>query len=483
MHCFPKPFYVKEYGKEFFFGKNMVLTIADKFSDKTQLTLFRELFRNFTAGKGRLKIHTVPSNIAVAILSPREEGLTEADCGEYDYKLLIEKDRAVLAFSDNNSLAHAFSTMLSLIEARCTRKNEEQFTLPVSDIFDKPRMAFRAVHYCVFPETDYSLLRKYIRLAGFAKYTHIVLEFWGMFRYTCEKAMYRKQAFSFKQVRILAEEANALGAQIIPMLNHLGHAAQNRAIYGKHCALDQNPALAPLFESDGWTWNILNPDTQALLKKMRAELIEACGKGSFFHIGCDEAFTYGSSRLFDGKDKYEILCKYLNDVSDELKACGRRAIMWGDQLLYNDALPRPDNILYAESPESAEYHLNHLTKDILIADWQYYAKDNPMWSAKTFAENGFDVVLAPFDCAHGTEACVNNVLDCGYFGMMQTTWHLLSRQMILVLESGDFMWQGVGRHNKMDREFIGFESASYLRRLLPQKAYAKAGVSREEIER
>ena len=67
--------------------------------------------------------------------------------------------------------------------------------------------------------------------------------------------------------------------------------------------------------------------------------------------------------------------------------------------------------------------------------------------------------------------------------MMQTTWHLLSRQMILVLESGDFMWQGVGRHNKMDREFIGFESASYLRRLLPQKAYAKAGVSREEIER
>lgn len=137
--------------------------------------------------------------------------------------------------------------MLSLIEARCTRKNEEQFTLPVSDIFDKPRMAFRAVHYCVFPETDYSLLRKYIRLAGFAKYTHIVLEFWGMFRYTCEKAMYRKQAFSFKQVRILAEEANALGAQIIPMLNHLGHAAQNRAIYGKHCALDQNPALGASF--------------------------------------------------------------------------------------------------------------------------------------------------------------------------------------------------------------------------------------------
>ena len=68
MHCFPKPFYVKEYGKEFFFGKDMVLTVADKFSDKTQLSLFRELFRNFTAGKGKLKIHTVKISMRSCVI-------------------------------------------------------------------------------------------------------------------------------------------------------------------------------------------------------------------------------------------------------------------------------------------------------------------------------------------------------------------------------------------------------------------------------
>ena len=39
--------------------------------------------------------------------------------------------------------------------------------------------------------------------------------------------------------------------EVIPMLNHLGHAAQSRACFGKHVVLDQNRKRALLYEPDG----------------------------------------------------------------------------------------------------------------------------------------------------------------------------------------------------------------------------------------
>ena len=75
------------------------------------------------------------------------------------------------------------------------------------------------------------------------------------------------------------------------MFNHLGHASASRSSYGRHVVLDQNPRLATLFEPDGWTWCLSNPETLELLRAIRSELIELFGEGGFFHIGCDEAYS------------------------------------------------------------------------------------------------------------------------------------------------------------------------------------------------
>ena len=100
---------------------------------------------------------------------------------------------------------------------------------------------------------------------------------------------WRGRSYSKQQIRPLIELANSFGVEVIPMTNHLGHASQSRGWAGKHTVLDQNPRLSTLFEPDGWTWCLSNPDTYGLLGDMRAELIEFCGPGKYFHLGFDEA--------------------------------------------------------------------------------------------------------------------------------------------------------------------------------------------------
>ena len=44
-------------------------------------------------------------------------------------------------------------------------------------------LSFRSIHFCIFPETELAFLRKSIRTAALSKFTHVVLEFWGMIKY------------------------------------------------------------------------------------------------------------------------------------------------------------------------------------------------------------------------------------------------------------------------------------------------------------
>ena len=61
------------------------------------------------------------------------------------------------------------------------------------------------------------------------------------------------------------------------MSNQFGHATQSRDAYGRHVLLNRNPRLSRLFEPDGWTWCLSNPDTYRMLAEMRAEL-DVCRK-------------------------------------------------------------------------------------------------------------------------------------------------------------------------------------------------------------
>jgi hypothetical protein len=161
-------------------------------------------------------------------------------------------------------------------------------------------------------------------------------------------------------------------------------------MHGKHVVLDQNPTLQTYFSDDGWCWDIRKPKVKELLRQIRGELIELCGDSKYFHIGCDEAYHFDFT-----EENMNALSGFINEISDELTAIGRRTIMWGDMLLYRHSHYNKDNryACNAPSPEVETYFLKNLKKDIIIADWQYNSPVAPVETADVFAEAGFDCLL------------------------------------------------------------------------------------------
>ena len=226
----------------------------------------------------RLTIGTVPS----------------CECREgYRYSLQVQETGIAVVGADEAGLMDGIKTLVQLICPDVLEKGQESLYISAAEIHDAPAIGFRAVHFCVFPDSSLYNLEKAIHLAGFLKMTHVILEFWGTFPYECMPELaWQDHCFTKKELKPLVELARSYGMEVIPMSNHFGHAAQSRACYGRHVVLNRNPRLARLFEPDGWTWCLSNPDTYALLSEVRAELDwllrvedEACALTDRFRAG------------------------------------------------------------------------------------------------------------------------------------------------------------------------------------------------------
>ena len=346
-----------------------------------------------------------------------------------------------------------------------------------SQIREKPLSESRMIHFCVFPETALWELHRFVRFCAALKYTHVVLEFWGMLRYDCMKELAWSCAFSKEEIRPIIREANELGLQIVPMFNHWGHASAGRIMHGKHVVLDQNPKLQTYFSEDGWCWDIRKPKVRALLRAIREELLELCGKGDYFHIGCDEAFTFALTR-----ENMDLICSFINEVSEGLKGRGRRAIAWGDMFLYRHEHYNPQNKYTCNAPsaEAEEYMLSRLSREVLIADWQYDATVAPVETASVFQAAGFDGLLCPWD--KGTaqlNAVLSTVREKSLAGYLHTTWHTLSRGYRYILLAGVGGFEDISTYSRLA---ASTNAATLLRKVMPcGGVYEKAGWSRVQI--
>ena len=366
-----------------------------------------------------------------------------------------------------------FITMLERIEYD---RASDSFRIPCGHIKEKPHMAFRSVHLCLFPETPLRFVKKCIRACGIAKYSHIVLEFWGMLKLDCLAELAWPFAHTKEEIRPLIEEARALGMEIIPMFNHLGHASANRELYGKHVVLDQNPRLEYLFNTHGWEWDFESGEVYDLLTKVRRELIELCGEGSYFHLGCDEAYSLGY-----GENRAEALCRYLNRIAADLREQGRRTIIWGDMLLLRrDYVGESQR--YSCNMENVEIYrtlIDGLDKDIIIADWQYHLTCDEWKSSTALRQAGFDVICCPWDNQANARSAIVNVRNQDLMGIMHTTWHTLSKGFPIMLYSGRAAYSG---ETEVKPKEVRFSAAEVARRVLPaQGVYEDAGWSEKVI--
>ena len=450
----------------FSFGASVTAAAADCLRNET----IRSFWHGFTFRTGELT--TTPADGRVFTIGTAERPAVDGA----DYAINVEETGVCIAADTDAGLIRGFVTLLHRIRPVETADNAPRFELPCGMTRESACIARQMVHFCVFPETELWELEKFIRFCGALKYTHIVVEFWGMFRFACLRELSWPQAYTKEQLKPILREAHDLGMEIIPMFNHWGHASASRVMHGKHVVLDQNPSLWYLFTEDGWTWNIASPKVRALMRQIRAELMELCGEGRYFHLGCDEAYNV------DVEKTGEVLIDYLNEIAGELAECGRRPIMWGDMLVYR----RPDfnaensYTAFCRSPELERKLLSALDKRIVIADWQYSVRVSPVETALVFRDAGFDVLLCPWDQRNSVTPCVETVRDAGLYGVLHTTWNTLSKGTPRVAQVAWEAWDPSGE--KSDFNFIRTHAAAILRKAYDSNGiYERTGWAKQQI--
>lgn len=382
-------------------------------------------------------------------------------------------------FAENyESLVRGLMTLMLRIEAVSLTEGQERFRIAVCSLSSHYTIGTRMIHFCVFPETSTSFIRKFVRLAGVMQYTHVILEFWGMLKYDCLKELAWENAFSKDQLKVLIREIENMGMHAIPMFNHLGHASGCRVSGGKHVVLDQNPRLATLFAEDGWSWNIESSETHALLKNIRGELYELFPHSEYMHLGCDEVYSYES-----GDENQAKMRQYLHNLLEEVKSEGKRPIIWGDMLLNPEAcgVEKP-YFCGCDTPENARKMAECIPKDTIIADWHYDVFQAPVKTSLYLRDQGFDVLGTPWYRSENCKAFADTIRDNNLLGILVTTWHTLSEKMTQVITAAVLCgayhspWAGTAKNE------IQTETATLLRKVyFVHGNYAEAGWTDSQI--
>lgn len=438
--------------------------------------VFAEYWNNFSYGLSEIELLPTDSFtfcIGQAPVLPLD--------GE-SYRVSITESGVSLAACSEKSLICGFMTLIDrLLMERVN--GESRLFLDACTYGETAFIARRMAHFCVFPETELWEIRRFVRLCAFLRYTHLVVEFWGTFRYECLDALSWERAFSADDLREIFAEAQDLGLELVPMFNHYGHASSGRVMHGKHVVLDRSPQYAYLFDETGWAWNIGLPETIDLQKKMRQELTELCGAGSFFHIGCDEIYGFDYSER-----AMEEICTHINAVAQSLAESGRKPILWADMFLPRTLKNQTGNTYTAACPSenASSFMLSKLDKNVLLADWQYDACRFPVETSLYLKEKGFSVLLCPWDRGmNRTNACLETAKIHGLDGILHTTWHTLSSGMPYVAKTARGCFLPAGAKDVRDENpALHFnKTAEILRKVYPCGGdYRKSGWSKKEIE-
>jgi hypothetical protein len=189
----------------------------------------------------------------------------------------------------------------------------------------------------------------------------------------------------------------------------------------------------------------------------------------------------------DMLSRMDTIADFINEVAVELRKNGRRAIIWGDMFLYQHGHYNPKNQYTCNAPsaEAEEYMLSRLSRDIVIADWQYDVTESPVETADVFTNAGFDCLLCPWDRGNNQiRAVFKTIHSLHLFGVLHTTWHTLYHGMPYVVVAAKGGYENVYENvDACSRERVRTHTAALLRKVLPSGGdYEKSGWKKYQIE-
>ncbi len=403
-------------GAEYILCDNCMVTVNVRHDGEQCAELAGKLFASYWQCVPEVRIGSLP------------EALNNGE----SYEVKISEN--VLEISGNGTAAvfNAMKTLRQLAEVQRGTERVSGYFLVQCEIRDFPALAFRGIHLCIFPETPLWDIEKQLRIAAYHKFNYAVIEPWGVFPFESHpEFVWKDKQLDKAELKRLVSLGKELGITLIPQFNLLGHASASRAVTGKHAVLSYDPKLQPLFEPEGWSWCLTNPETRKIQTDLVLELYEFFDCPEYFHIGCDEADNIATCRDCRRKELKALVKEHICYFHDLFAGRNARLIMWHDMLITKGD-PRWKGYTACGLPEHQLGELyKELPRDIIIADWQYRDPDtlpedaDPEWPvAKFFQEADFEVLVCPWLNWQGIAGQVKMAAGRKLAGMLETTWHI-----------------------------------------------------------
>ncbi len=146
-HLYPVPrFFSEDESRRFVFGSRVSAVVSGMSPEGVRRT--KELWRRFCCDASELQV------------TPGGEGcrltVGAADCrlAEGDrYSLHAGGEGVCVAAADPSALMDGVKTLVQLICPSALAEGRESFYISAADVHDAPAVAFRAIHFCVFPDS------------------------------------------------------------------------------------------------------------------------------------------------------------------------------------------------------------------------------------------------------------------------------------------------------------------------------------------
>lgn len=373
--------------------------------------------------------------------SPALKFSTDASCAEIPaegYRIDIDENGVRIGASGLEGLVHSLKTLRQISEL--DRADASKRVLAHCKISDAPTLKNRMIHLCLFPELTPDRFEKYLRLAWYYKFNYVVIDGWGAMPLDKHPEFSFDKRIDKKTFKRWIDFCKKYAITPVPQVQIWGHASQSQEFSAKHVFENRSPEFANMFEPLGWTYCYSNPKTMPYLKEVIAETMELFGNPPFFHFGCDEAYDRNTCYACRKKNPAEHFAAVINEFSDFVKSRGARAIIWHDTLLDAENPAWEKQIVHGDA--SAEASLGKISKDIAIADWQYFPQTEFPTSV-FFKSKGFDVLAAPWREKSGVYAFARCVKENGLFGFLQTTWNEPFKNIdVVFFHAAQAAWSG-----------------------------------------
>ena len=361
---------------------------------------------------------------------------TECECAADETVIRISEEGIAVIGSSEDAVSNGVKMLIDM-----KRIAPRQGEWPTGEFRYTPKMAFRGVHFCIFKPNDGTEkddttpedIRRRVRLAALCGYNYVFFEFWGMFPYEKREYAHWPNAWSRDEVeKLISFVIDDLHMIPVPVQNLTSHAGWSRITSRQHVVLDRRPDLSDMWIPGGWCFATTRADTKAYLTDIIDDLVKTFRTPPFLHCSCDKCFGFGSTEEERTVSADELFVNHINFLHDTLKARGVRMAMWSD-MLYSSL-----DVKYWKCDPSVA---DRLPKDILMNVWTHKDIGEMKWADVPFFEDkGYDTVYSPFLDRTGAKNMIEQCLENGSLGILQTTWHRPELALPTVVFSGAYMW-------------------------------------------